>query len=734
MASIIRIKRSSTSGNPSTLGAGELAYSALTDNGANGGDRLYIGMGTETSGNAVNHVVIGGKFFTDMLDHNKGTLTANSAIITDSDSKIDNLLVDNLQLNGSTLSTTNTNGDLNITPNGTGKLVLTNTYIGDTSTSLAEYIQDVSGGAIVDSTEIDATYDDTAGTTSLALKTTGVTAGSYGSSTEIPTFTVDSKGRLSAAGTAALATTLNISGDSGSDGIALLSETLSFVGGTGITSSVTANTVTFDIDSTVATLTGTQTLTNKTLTAPVIATIVNSGTITLPTSTDTLVGRATTDTLTNKSISGSTNTLSNIANSSLVNSSVTIGSTTVSLGGTSTNLAGVTQLDVDNIRIDGNSISATNANGNVVLAPNGTGSVDVSSARITNLAEPIADSDAATKYYVDAARSGLDVKGSVRVATTGNITLSGTQVIDGVALSVGDRVLVKDQSTGSQNGIYVVASGAWARASDADNNPGGEVTSGMFCFVEQGTTNSDTGFVLTTNDPIVLNTTALDFTLFSSSGTLIAGNGLSKNGYTLEVNVASAGGLEISADNLQLKSTVAGDGLTLSSGVLAVVGTADRITVNADSVDIASTYVGQSSITTLGTISTGVWQGTIVGPTYGGTGVNNGSKTITLGGNLTTAGAYTTTLTMTGATSITLPTTGTLATLAGTETLTNKTITGAIISGGSINNTPIGASTANTGAFTTLNASGTITAQGDITGAGPDTSNLSGFNIDGGTY
>jgi len=734
MASIIRIKRSSTSGNPSTLGAGELAYSALTDNGANGGDRLYIGMGTETSGNAVNHVVIGGKFFTDMLDHNKGTLTANSAIITDSDSKIDNLLVDNLQLNGSTLSTTNTNGDLNITPNGTGKLVLTNTYIGDTSTSLAEYIQDVSGGAIVDSTEIDATYDDTAGTTSLALKTTGVTAGSYGSSTEIPTFTVDSKGRLSAAGTAALATTLNISGDSGSDGIALLSETLSFVGGTGITSSVTANTVTFDIDSTVATLTGTQTLTNKTLTAPVIATIVNSGTITLPTSTDTLVGRATTDTLTNKSISGSANTLSNIANSSLVNSSVTIGSTTVSLGGTSTSLAGVTQLDVDNIRIDGNSISATNANGNVVLAPNGTGSVDVSSARITNLAEPIADSDAATKYYVDAARSGLDVKGSVRVATTGNITLSGTQVIDGVALSVGDRVLVKDQSTGSQNGIYVVASGAWARASDADNNPGGEVTSGMFCFVEQGTTNSDTGFVLTTNDPIVLDTTALDFTLFSSSGTLIAGNGLSKNGYTLEVNVASAGGLEISADNLQLKSTVAGDGLTLSSGVLAVVGTADRITVNADSVDIASTYVGQSSITTLGTISTGVWQGTIVGPTYGGTGVNNGSKTITLGGNLTTAGAYTTTLTMTGATSITLPTTGTLATLAGTETLTNKTITGAIISGGSINNTPIGASTANTGAFTTLNASSTITAQGDITGAGPDTSNLSGFNIDGGTY
>jgi len=734
MASIIRIKRSGTSGNPSTLGAGELAYSALTDNGSNGGDRLYIGMGTETAGNAVNHVVIGGKFFTDMLDHNKGTLTSNSALITDADSKIDNLLVDNLQLNGNTLSTTNANGDLNITPNGTGKLVLTNTYIGDTSTSLAEYIQDVSGGAIVDSSEIDATYDDVAGTTSLALKNTTVTAGSYGSSTQIPTFTVDSKGRVTAAGTTALATTLNITGDTGSDGISLLSETLSFVGGTGITSSVTANTVTFDIDSTVATLTGAQTLTNKTLTAPVIATIVNSGTLTLPTSTDTLVGRATTDTLTNKSISGSTNTLTNIANASLVNSSVTIGSTTVSLGGTSTSIAGVTQLDVDNIRIDGNAISSTNTNGDVVIDPNGTGNVNVSSARITNVAEPVNDSDAATKYYVDAARSGLDVKASVKAATTGNITLSNTQTVDGVALSVGDRVLVKNQTTGSQNGIYVVASGSWARSADADNNPGGEVTSGMFCFVEQGTVNSDAGFVLTTNDPIVLGTTALDFALFSSSGTLIAGNGLSKNGYTLEVNVAPSGGIEISADYLQLSSTVAGGGLTLTSGVLAVGGTADRIAISADSIDIASTYVGQTSITTLGTIGTGVWQGTVVAPTYGGTGVNNGSKTITLGGNLTTAGAYATTLTMTGATSITLPTTGTLATLAGTETLTNKTITGAVISGGSINNTPIGATTASSGAFTTVNASGTITAQGNITGAGAATSTLDGFNIDGGTY
>ena len=106
MASIIRIKRSGTSGDPTTLAAGELAYSYLADNGSNGGDRLYVGTGTEIAGNAVNHEVIGGKFFTQMLDHAKGTLTPNSAIIVDADSKIDRLLVDDLVFDGSTISNT----------------------------------------------------------------------------------------------------------------------------------------------------------------------------------------------------------------------------------------------------------------------------------------------------------------------------------------------------------------------------------------------------------------------------------------------------------------------------------------------------------------------------------------------------------------------------------------------------------------------------------------------------
>ena len=104
MESIVRIKRSDVSGNPSSLAQGQLAYSGLVDNGVNGGDRLYIGQGAETAGNAVNHVVVGGKFFTDMLDHTKGILTASSSIIVDSNSKINEINIDNITIDGNTIS------------------------------------------------------------------------------------------------------------------------------------------------------------------------------------------------------------------------------------------------------------------------------------------------------------------------------------------------------------------------------------------------------------------------------------------------------------------------------------------------------------------------------------------------------------------------------------------------------------------------------------------------------
>ena len=124
MASIIRIKRSSSSTAPTTLGNGELAYSAGSGSQANGGERLYIGFGTETAGGAP-QFVIGGKYFTDLLDHVHGTLTANSALIADSSSKLDNLKVDNLDLNGNTVSSTDTNGNIILDPNGTGLVSVT---------------------------------------------------------------------------------------------------------------------------------------------------------------------------------------------------------------------------------------------------------------------------------------------------------------------------------------------------------------------------------------------------------------------------------------------------------------------------------------------------------------------------------------------------------------------------------------------------------------------------------
>ena len=165
---------------------------------------------------------------------------------------------------------------------------------------------------------------------------------------------------------------------------------------------------------------------------------------------------------------------------------------------------------------------------------------------------PTLGTHAANKDYVDNAITGLDMKQSVRAATTANITLSGTQTVDGVALVAGDRVLVKDQTTASQNGIYVVAAGAWARSADADNTPAGEVTSGMYVFVEQGTTNADTGWVLATNNPITLGTTALTFTQFNGLGQVTAGAGLTKTGSTINVGTASAARIVVNADNIDL--------------------------------------------------------------------------------------------------------------------------------------------------------------------------------------
>lgn len=161
--------------------------------------------------------------------------------------------------------------------------------------------------------------------------------------------------------------------------------------------------------------------------------------------------------------------------------------------------------------------------------------IDFNAQRITGLADPQTAQDAATKAYVDVTRQGLAVKDAVRAATTTNITLSGSQTVDGIVLVDGDRVLVKDQSLAAENGLYVVVSGAWIRAQDADDTT--ELVGGDFVFVQEGTTQADSGWVCTTNGVVVLGTTALNFTQFSGAGSVTAGTGLTKVGNVLNISL-----------------------------------------------------------------------------------------------------------------------------------------------------------------------------------------------------
>lgn len=191
---------------------------------------------------------------------------------------------------------------------------------------------------------------------------------------------------------------------------------------------------------------------------------------------------------------------------------------------------------------------------------------------------------------IAASAQGLDVKNSVRAATTiaiANLSaFDGT--VDGVTLNVGDRLLVKNQSTASENGIYVVGGSAPAytltRADDAGD---GELSPGSFTFVEEGTVNGDSGWVISTNGTITVGTTGITWTQFSGTGQIVAGDGIIKTGSTLSVDAGSG------------------------------------ITVDGSGVSIASDYVGQSSITTLGTITTGTWEGSTVEVAYGGTGTTS---------------------------------------------------------------------------------------------------------------
>lgn len=251
MASIIKIKRSGTSGAPSTLKLGEMAYSYLAGTEGNGGDRLYMGTGgVDGSGNANEIEVIGGVYFTDKLDHTPGTLTASSAIIVDASSKIDVLNVDNVTLNGNTVSTTDTNGNLILSPNGTGAINAPSGYkdragFDTNSLTTKEYVDlvagahaiTIAGGTGSDTVNIEdssLTFDGADGLATTVTNNT-VTIGVAGSGIPNSSLTNSS---------------ITITGDGAATDVVALGETLTFTGGTGITSAVVTNEVTFTLDNT----------------------------------------------------------------------------------------------------------------------------------------------------------------------------------------------------------------------------------------------------------------------------------------------------------------------------------------------------------------------------------------------------------------------------------------------------------------------------------------------------
>ena len=570
MAQTIKIKRSTTTAAPGSLTAGELAYS---DNS----DKLFIGAPAD---NAV--IAIGGKVYVDMLDHTAGILTASSGIVVDSNSKINKLLTGNIRINNTTNHIDTSSGDLTLNP--AANLVLTTGTV-DISAQATEFkLLDNSATAFTIS-EGSNNYITLDTRNSAELIKFGKQVEFSGAYT-VPTADGTAGQALITDGSGAvtfttISTILTVAADSGSnDQVSLISDTLTFTGGEGIDTAVTNN---------VITISGEDAST------------------------------------TNKGVASFDSTDFTVSSGAVTVNAITLGSTALNPGATVTALAGLTQLDVDNVSVNTNTISTTDTNGNLVLAPNGTGTVTVPSGYKNRTG--FGANSLVSKEYVDAIKQALDVKDSVRLATTANLsanynnsggtlTNSGSNAalsLDGVTVVAGNRILVKDQSSGAENGIYVVTtvgdgSTAWVLTRADDANASAEMTGGVFTFVEEGTVGADNGYVFTHNGAPTLGSTALTVSQFSGAGQIVAGDALSKSGNTLNVNDDNIT-VEVNSDALRIKgisATAIGDlliGAASNAGYTRLVKPSGNAT--------ASDYI--LSMNTSGVAS---WANTLDGGTF----------------------------------------------------------------------------------------------------------------------